>query len=591
MSNDDLHAFWHTSSHILAQAVKELYPETRLGTGPAIASGFYYDFHRETPFTPEDLKRIESKMRGIVKRDLPVERMPVSRAEAEKILTERGETFKLELLAELPDAAITFYRQGEFMDLCAGPHLDSTGRVKALALLSVAASHWKGDEKRESMQRIYGISFPEPDRLEEYRRQIEEARERDHRRLGIDLDLFSVSEAVGPGLILWHPKGGRVRHLIENFWRESHYANGYEILYTPHLGRAQLWETSGHLDFYREAMYAPMEVENDPYYLKPMNCPFHIQVYQNRRRSYRELPLRWAELGTVYRFEKGGVLHGLLRVRGFTQDDAHIICTPEQMESEIAEVLRFSLYMWRSFGFESIRAYLATRPENAVGRPEDWEAAQRSLEKAIAREKLDYELDPGGGAFYGPKIDLKIRDALGREWQTTTIQFDFNEPARFDMSYIGDDGQKHRPYMIHRALLGSLERFFGILIEHYKGLFPVWLAPIQAAVLPISAKEMDYALEVGAFLSGRGLRVTVDRSEDTISRKIRRCELEKIPVLAVVGGREREARSVAARLHGRRQQVVLALEEFARRLETAAAEKSPALDWPETINAKQEVGH
>ena len=459
----------HSTAHVMAQAVKDLYGDVKLAIGPSIEEGFYYDFEAPVRFTEEDLEKIERRMQEIVRENLPFEREEMSRAEAIEFFKNRNEPYKVELLEEMDDDIVTIYRQGDFVDLCRGPHVPSTGVIGAFKLLSLAGAYWRGDEHNKMLQRIYGTAFFDKKSLKLYLNRLEEAKKRDHRKLGRELDLFSVSEEVGPGLICWHPLGARIRNIIESFWCQSHYKHGYDLLYTPHIGRSELWQRSGHLDFYRESMYSPMDIDGNDYYVKPMNCPFHIQVYNSRSRSYRDLPLRWAELGTVYRYEKSGVLHGLLRVRGFTQDDAHIFCTPEQIEDEILEVLRFSLYLWRCFGFEDIAAYLATRPKKAVGDPQRWQQAQMSLEKAVAEEGLTCETDEGGGAFYGPKIDLKIRDAIGREWQTTTIQFDFNLPEQFDMTYTGADGEKHRPYMVHRALLGSLERFFGILIEHYSG--------------------------------------------------------------------------------------------------------------------------
>jgi threonyl-tRNA synthetase len=535
----------------MAAAVQKLHPDARFDIGPATDEGFYYDFDLAHRFGPDDLKAIETEMKHLAKQKLPFERLEMSREQAEAFLRERGQTYKLERLADIPAGeTITFYRLGDFADLCRGPHVENSRQTGAFKLLSVAGSYFRGDEANPMLQRIYGTAFADKGALKAYLDRIEEARKRDHRKLGRELDLFSVSDDIGPGLICWHPAGARIRHTIENFWREAHYANGYELLYTPHVGRSALWQRSGHLDFYRDAMYSPMDVDGHEYFVKPMNCPFHIQVYQTRNRSYRELPLRWAELGTVYRYEKGGVLHGLLRVRGFTQDDAHIICTPEQVEDEIREVLRFSLYMWRSFGFEDVQAYLATRPAKAVGAEERWEQAQRSLEKAVAAEGVACEVDQGGGAFYGPKIDLKIKDALGREWQTTTIQFDFNLPERFDMTYVGADGQKHRPYMIHRALLGSLERFFGILIEHYAGVFPTWLAPVQARILPVGEDFLEYAGHVGAALREAGLRAEVDTDNDTLGAKIRRGRNDRVPYLLVVGEREQESGTVSVRFRG-----------------------------------------
>ncbi len=540
----------HSSAHIMASAVEELFPGTKYAIGPAIEDGFFYDFETERPFTEDDLRRIEDKMREIVDRDLAFTKTMVDKAEAIHDFEERGDRFKVEILHGIADPRVSIYRHGDFVDLCTGPHLPSTGRLHAFKLLSVAGSYWRGDSDRDRLQRIYGTSWYTQDQLDAYLHRLEEAKRRDHRKLGKELDLFSLHEDVGGGLVFWHPRGGRVRKVIEDFWRERHLASGYEIVYSPHVGRAGLWETSGHLGFYRESMYPPMEMDDLEFYVKPMNCPFHIKMYQNSLHSYRELPMRWAELGTVYRYELPGVLHGLMRVRGFTQDDAHLFVRPDQMEAEIERVLAFCLDMLRAFGFSEFDLYLSTRPEKAVGEPEQWEAAEAALRKALVATGLPFDVDEGGGAFYGPKIDIKINDAIGRAWQCSTIQFDFNEPARFDMSYIGDDGDKHRPYMIHRALLGSLERFFGILIEHYAGLFPLWLAPTQVRILPISPQNLEYAESVRAELAGKGVRVEVDERNEKIGAKIRDAEMLKVPYMLVVGRRDQEAGKVSVRRHG-----------------------------------------
>ncbi len=545
-------AYWHTSSHILAQAVKRLFPEVKLGIGPAIEKGFYYDFFRTTPFTPEDLKRIEAEMKRIIEEDLPIVRQEISKEQARQKLKE--EPFKLELLEEIPGEQVTFYQQGDFTDLCQGPHLASTGAVRHFKLLSVAASYWKGDEKRESLQRIYGISFLEKKDLDDYLHFIQEAKERDHRTLGVKLDLFSLHPEYGSGLIFWHPKGALVRKVIEDFWRQVHLQNGYQLLYTPHIADLSLWDCSGHTSFYRENMFPPMELETgQQIQLKPMNCPFHILVYKNCRRSYRELPLRWAELGTVYRLEKQGVLHGLLRVRGFTQDDAHIFCTPEQLEEEIGKIIQLVCYFLSRFGFKDYLVFLSTRPEKYVGSLENWERATAALETALKQQHLTYQIDPGAGVFYGPKIDIKIKDCLGREWQCSTIQVDFNIPERFQLSYVDPSGQQVQPIMIHRAILGSLERFFGVLIEHYKGNMPLWLAPVQCRILPIADRHLDYARSVQEVL-GEDFRVEVDERNEKINRKIRDAEEEKIPVMLIVGDREVEKKLVTVRWHGQTNQ-------------------------------------
>ena len=537
----------HSASHVLAQAVKQLFPEAKLGIGPPIEDGFYYDFDVPKPFTPEDLERIEEKMREIIKADYPFVRKVVPKEEAVKLFEKLGEIYKVELLQEIEDEEVTLYQQGDFIDLCRGPHLPSTGRLKYVKLLSASGAYWRGDETRKMLQRIYGTAYEKKSELEEHLKRIEEAERRDHRRLGKQLDLFSFHEEAGAGLVYWHPKGAMVRKIIEDFWRDQHLKGGYQFVYTPHIGKAWLWERSGHLDYYAENMYSPIDIEGQKYYLKPMNCPFHILIYKTRIRSYRDLPLRWAELGTVYRFERSGVLHGLMRVRGFTQDDAHIFCTPEQVEDEILRVLRFSLEMLRAFGFKEFEIFLATRPEKAVGEPERWELAQNSLRKALDMEGLPYEIDEGGGAFYGPKIDIKIKDALGRSWQCSTIQFDFNLPERFDMTYVGEDGKLHRPYMIHRALLGSMERFFGILIEHYAGAFPMWLAPVQVRVMNITDEQRDYALKVTERLREAGLRAEADLRNERLGYKIREAQLEKIPYMLVVGNKEVESGTVSVR--------------------------------------------
>ncbi|MBI4801781.1 MAG: threonine--tRNA ligase [Elusimicrobia bacterium] len=542
--------------------------------GPAIDNGFYYDFDSEHHFVPEDLPVIEKKMKHIIAQAQKFERFEMPREAALKHFGEKGEKYKVELITDLSEGSvISVYRNGPFEDLCKGPHVEHTGRLKAYKLVSIAGAYWRGDEKRQMLQRIYAAAFETKEELDAYLKQQEEAARRDHRKLGKQLELYSINETVGPGLVLWHPNGARIRHAIETYWKEEHFKGGYDLINTPHLGRENLWATSGHLDFYKESMYAPMDIDGINYYAKPMNCPFHIQIYQSSSHSYRELPLRWAELGTVYRFEKAGVLHGLMRVRGFTQDDAHIICTPEQIEAETIEALRFSLNIWKTFGFTEIKAYLATRPEGAVGEAARWEEAQDSLLAAVNKEGIKVEIDEGGGVFYGPKIDLKVKDTLGRQWQTTTIQFDFNLPERFKMEYTGADGRKHRPYMVHRALLGSLERFFGILIEHFAGHFPLWLAPVQAKVLNITMLEEDYAAQVCARLKSAGLRVAADFRSDTISAKVRDASLEKIPYLVILGHKEKESSTVSLRLKGGKNLSGLNLDEVIANLKQEAAER------------------
>jgi len=537
----------HSAAHVMAEAVTDIFPEAKLGIGPPIDNGFYYDFDLPRPLTPEDLGEIERRMTESIEADEPFACRPITLDQARDMF--RDQPYKLELIERFADGNLTVYQQGDFVDLCRGPHVDSTGKLGPFKLMSVAGAYWRGDEHRPQLQRIYGTMWPSQEELEAHLFRLEEAQRRDHRGLGRELDLFSVSEHVGPGLILWHPKGAAVRKAIEDFWREIHLDSGYELVFTPHIGKAELWRTSGHLDFFGENMYAPMDVEGQEYIIKPMNCPFHIEIYGSRTHSYRELPLRWGELGTVYRYEPSGALHGLLRVRGFTQDDAHIFCTPDQVEAEILRALRFTREIFGAFGFPSVHAYLSTRPEGkSVGQPNQWEQATEALRAALEQTDTPYDLDEGGGAFYGPKIDLKITDALDREWQCTTIQFDFNEPERFDISYIGEDNEKHRPYMVHRALLGSMERFFGILIEHYAGAFPTWLAPVQAIVLPIADRQTPYAEEVGSRLTRAGFRMEVDGRSERLQAKIRDAQMQKVPYILVVGNREAETGQAAVRL-------------------------------------------
>lgn len=555
-----LYRLRHSAAHVMAQAVLEKFPEGKVAIGPPIEDGFYYDFDLPRPLTPEDLEEIEARMREIIKHDSAFVKEEVSAEEARHIFADQP--YKLELIDGLEEGGvdehgnvvdekpvISIYKSDTFVDLCRGPHLESTGKIhpKAIKLMNVAGAYWRGDEHNPMLQRIYGTAWLSPDDLKQYLWRLEEAKKRDHRKLGRELDLFSISDDVGSGLVLWHPNGAKVRYLAERFWEDEHLRNGYDFVYTPHIGKSDLWEISGHLGFYAENMYAPIEIEDQQYYLKPMNCPFHIEIYKSGIRSYRDLPMRLAEKGTVYRYERSGVMHGLMRVRGFTQDDAHHFCAPSQMPDEIDFVLSFSLNMLRSFGFNDINAYLSTRPEKAVGAPEQWRDAVAALEAALKRADLPYHVDEGGGAFYGPKIDLKVKDAIGREWQLSTIQFDFNLPERFDMTYIEEDGQAYRPYMIHRALLGSIERFFGVLIEHYGGAFPVWLAPIQAVIIPIADRHMDYAKEAAAELKAAGLRVEVDDRSDRMNAKIRDAEKKKIPYMLVVGDREMEQGQVDIR--------------------------------------------
>ncbi len=557
--------FWHSSAHVMAEAVQDLFPGTKLAIGPPIDEGFYYDFDAEKPFTDEDLVRIEKRMAEIVAGNHKFEREEVTREEAIRRANSESEPFKIELIDGLQDQTISYYKHDHFIDLCRGPHLPTTEKIKAFKLLSVAGAYWRGDEKNKMLQRIYGVSYPKKAMLDEYIKRLEEAKKRDHRKLGKELGLFTIAEETGGGLPLWMPKGALMRHLIEDFWKNTHLAHGYDLVISPHIARLHLWETSGHTGFYRENMYAPMDVDNEKYQIKPMNCPFHIMMYKQNLHSYRELPLRWAELGTVYRYERGGVLHGLFRVRGFTQDDAHIFCTPEQLEAEVLGVLDLTVLILGAFGFHDYHIYLSTRPEKAIGEPALWETAETSLRKALDKRNMKYDVDAGGGAFYGPKIDIKIRDAMQREWQCTTVQFDFNLPQRFDMTYIDSDGQAKQPYMVHRAILGSLERFFGVLIEHYGGFFPMWIAPVQAKVIPITDKQMDYAIAVQKQLREAGIRSELDDRSEKVGYKIREAETAKIPYMLVLGAKEAESGQVSLRHHGEGDVGVFGLKDVIQR--------------------------
>ena len=564
--SEDAKLFYrHSFSHIMAQAVRRLFPETKLAIGPAISTGFYYDFDPTKAFSPEDLEKISAEMQKVIKENHKFERLDVEYDEARKMLEEQADPYKLELFEQFAGRGekISFYRDGDFLDLCRGPHVRFTSQVKNFKLLELAGAYWRGDEKRKMLQRIYGTAFLVKEDLEKFLWQLEEAKKRDHRRLGKELDLFSTNpDTVGGGLVLWHPKGGLIRHLIEEHCKNQHLKGGYDFVYTPHIGRAVLWETSGHLDFYKESMYAPMDIDGQEYYLKPMNCPFHVQIFKSSIRSYRDLPLRFAEWGTVYRFERSGVLHGLTRVRGFTQDDAHLFCRPDQMPQEIDTVLDFSLGLLRSFGFTDFELFLSTRPEKRVGREEDWDAAEHALKSSLDRSGLPYSINEGDGAFYGPKIDVQLKDALQRAWQLSTIQFDFNLPERFDLHFIGDDGKEHRPYMVHRALLGSMERFFGMLIEHNSGAFPAWLSPVQVSVLPVSEKQEQYAAEVHQALLDGGIRAEIDSSSNTLSYRIRTAQNQKVPYMLVLGDREVEAKKFTVRVRTGEDLGAKSIEEF-----------------------------
>lgn len=537
----------HSGAHVMAEAVTALFPRAKLGIGPPIEDGFYYDFDLPRPLTPEDLQEIESGMAKSIAADNPFVCRPVELEEARTLFAEQP--YKLELINRFGSGDLTVYQNGGFVDLCRGPHVESTGRLGPFKLTSVSGAYWRGDEHNPMLQRIYGTMWPTQSELDDYLFRIEEAQRRDHRRLGRELDLFSISEKVGPGLVLWHPKGTTVRRVIEEWWHDLHIRDGYQLVATPHIGKSDLWRTSGHLENYSETMFASMEVEDQEYFIKPMNCPFHIEIYRSKTRSYRDLPLRIGEMGMVYRYERSGVLHGLLRVRGFTMDDAHIFCRPDQIAEEILRVLRFTSEILNAFGFGRVGAYLATRPEDkSVGSDGMWQESTEVLRRALELVDMSYRMDPGGGAFYGPKIDVKITDALGREWQCSTIQFDFNLPERFDMSYVGEDNERHQPYMVHRAILGSMERFFALLVEHYAGAFPTWLAPVQAIVLPIADRHAAYANDVVARLTEAGIRVQADVRGERLGAKIRDAQMQKIPYMLVAGDKESAAEAASVRL-------------------------------------------
>ena len=541
------HRMRHSAAHVMADAVLRLFPEAKMGIGPPTQDGFYYDFEVSRPFTPEDLESIQEIMINTISETLPFTREEITREEALSLFSDQP--YKLEIIDAISDdEALSIYRHGNFIDLCQGPHIENTQDITAMKLLNVAGAYWRGDETRPMLQRIYGTAFESQDHLSAHLNRLEEAEKRDHRILGRQLDLFTIHEEIGPGLIVWHPKGGVIRTKLEDYWRNIHYQHGYKIVYSPHIGRSQLWETSGHLDFYQEGMYAPVEVDEQQYYLKPMNCPFHIMIYKSDLHSYRELPLRIAELGTVYRYERSGVLHGLMRVRGFTQDDAHIFCLPEQVESEVGNVLGLTFELLEAFGFKEYSISLSTRPAKYVGDLDMWDHATESLSNALVSRGLEYDIDDGGGAFYGPKIDIKITDALGRAWQCTTVQFDFNLPERFDLTFQNAEGGRSRPYMVHRAILGSLERFIGVLIEHYAGAFPLWLSPVQAVIIPIADRHIEYAEQIQNRLVNQGYRVEVDSRSERMNLKIRNAQLQKIPYMLIVGDKELELETASVRL-------------------------------------------
>jgi threonyl-tRNA synthetase len=566
-SPEALEVLRHSTAHLMALAVRDIFgPEVKVAIGPAIEDGFYYDFQREEPFTPEDFVAIEERMTELVRQALPFSRTEMPSAEAISKYTSENETFKVELIEDLNTDTVSFYHLGEFTDLCRGPHLPNSSFVRAFKLLRVAGAYWRGDEKREVLQRIYGTAFFDKKDLKKHLNALEEAKKRDHRKLGRELELFTIQDEIGPGLILWQPKGAQLRRLIEDFWKDEHYRHDYELLYTPHIARQDLWKTSGHLDFYGENMYSPMAIDEVEYQLKPMNCPFHIGVYGANKRSYREFPIRWCELGTVYRYERAGALHGLLRVRGFTQDDAHIFCRPDQLEDEIFNILDLNLHILKAFGFNDYDIYLSTRPEKYVGSDENWEKATAALEMALEKKGLAFMVDPGEGVFYGPKIDIKIKDQLGRSWQCSTIQVDFNLPERFKMGYIGADNSEHQPIMIHRALMGSLERFIGVLIEHYAGAFPIWFAPVQARILNITDDQLDYSEQVFAELRKAGLRVEKDLRNEKLNYKIREAQVAKIPYMLIIGDKEKEDGTVTVRLRDGKNLDPMSPQAFAEKI-------------------------
>ncbi len=565
--NEKLEVMRHSAAHVMAEAVQSIFPDAKFGIGPAIENGFYYDFDLPRSLTPDDLPVIETKMHEIIASNDGFAREEVTKEKAKRLFT--AQPYKLELIDEIPDEKVSLYRQGSFVDLCRGPHLSSTGEIKAFKLVSIAGAYWRGDEQNPMLQRIYGVAFATEDALTEYLEHLAEAERRDHRKLGAELDLFSIHQEAGPGLVHWHPKGAVIRRVIEDFWKDEHVKRGYDILYTPHIAKLGLWKTSGHWEFYRDYLYSPMEVEGQEYIIKPMNCLGHILIYKTRLRSYRELPLRFAELGTVYRYERSGVLHGLSRVRGFTQDDAHIFCRFDQLEDEVAGVLDLARFMIETFGFTNYQVFLSTRPEKYAGSLEAWEEATETLRKALERLKIDYEIDPGEGVFYGPKIDIKFVDVLGRGWQGPTTQVDFNLPQRFDVTYIGEDSREHPVAMIHRTVLGSMERFLASLIEHYGGAFPVWLAPVQVMVIPVADRHLDYAHKLEAELRNAGIRVKIDARSERINLKIRQAQLDKVPYMLVVGDKEVANSTVSVRLRSGEQQSSQSLDKFKEALDTA----------------------
>jgi threonyl-tRNA synthetase len=576
-SDEALDILRHSTAHLMAHAVLDLFPKTQTGIGPAVEDGFFYDFLRDKPFTPEDLSAIEKRMKELSQQDIPIQKRVLPKKEALRLFKEQGQKLKVELIKEKGDKEVTCYEQGSFIDFCLGPHVPSSGQIKHFKLLSVSGAYWKGDEQGKQLQRIYGTVFFKKKDLTDYLALLEEAKKRDHRKLGAELELFSFNEDLGAGLILWHPKGATVRHIIESYWREEHLKDGYDFLYTPHLAKLDVWRKSGHTEFY-DAMYPPVQSDEIEYELKPMNCPFHIMVFNSKQRSYRDLPIRWAELGTVYRYERSGVLHGLMRVRGFTQDDAHVFCRADQLEEEIKRVIFLALRILNTFGFKEYEIFLSTIPEKYVGKVEDWERATQALEKALKAAKLDFRVDEGAGVFYGPKIDIKIRDALRRSWQCTTIQLDFNLAERFDLSYVGEDGKRHSPFLIHRAILGSLERFFGVLIEHYNGNFPVWLAPVQVIIIPVAERHDNYATSLDEKFKEHGLRSYADLRREKVGYKIRDAEVHKIPIILVVGDKEVTNATASLRVHTKGDRGEVVVNEFLEKVKELDKNKYLIMD-------------
>ncbi len=571
-TSEGMDIFWHSAAHVMAHAIKNLFPEAKFAFGPPVENGFYYDVDLDKSLSTEDLSAIESEMQNIVKADHRFERLSLSQQEAVKLFKQKNETFKVEQIERLGEPP-SVYKEDDFYDLCRGPHVPSTKYIKYFKLLNIAGAYWLGDEKNPQLQRVYGVAFPKKSQLETHLEKLEQAKLRDHRKLGKELDLFSINEEVGPGLVLWHPKGAFIRHQIETFWKEQHLSGGYAFVQTPHIAKSDLWSTSGHLDFFSENMFSPMNVDEMQYLVKPMNCPYHLHIYKNDTKSYRDLPIRWAELGTVYRYERSGVLHGLMRVRGFTQDDAHIFCRPDQLDAEVVRVIKFSISMLEAFGFRDYDVFVSTRPENYVGTLESWQIATKALKAGLEKSDIDYAIDPGEGVFYGPKIDIKIRDSIGRSWQCSTIQVDFNEPERFDLTYVGQDGDKHRPIMIHRALLGSLERFFGVLIEHYAGAFPLWLTPVQVAVLPLTETEHEYALQIHEKLLAHAIRSEFDDRSEKIGYKIREASTFKIPYMFIIGPKEVEAKTLSVRRHKQGDLGTFQFADILNRLQNEITEK------------------